>query len=171
MADDSSTTRSFGTAFTLAAWLLGLALLTWLFGNWESRRDHPNRDLSSIATDVELQRNRQGHYLADGYINGERVRFLVDTGATLVAVPQAVAERLKLPHLARGSSQTAGGDVDTWLTRLDEVRLGSIVLRDVPASINPRMAFDEALLGMAFLKHLELVQRGDTLTLRQYPER
>ncbi|MCB1738637.1 MAG: retroviral-like aspartic protease family protein [Gammaproteobacteria bacterium] len=171
MADNSSTTRSFGTAFTFAAWLLGLALLTWLFGHYETRRDHPNRELDSVGTAVELQRNRQGHYLADGYINGERVRFLVDTGATLVAIPQAVAERLNLPRLARGSSQTAGGDVDTWLTRLDEVRLGSIVLHDVPASINPHMAFDETLLGMAFLKHLELVQRGDTLTLRQYPER
>ncbi|MCB1736433.1 MAG: retroviral-like aspartic protease family protein [Gammaproteobacteria bacterium] len=171
MADSASNTGSFGTVFTLAAWVLVLALLTWLFGNWEEHRDNPNRALSATGSDVTLQRNRQGHYLADGFINGKRVRFLVDTGATRVALPEAIAERLALPRLARGSAQTAGGDVDTWLTRIDEVRLGSIVLHDVPASINPRMAFDEVLLGMTFLKHLELVQRGDTLTLRQYAPR
>lgn len=166
--DSQHGTKAFGIGFTLVAWVLALALATWLFADWEAGRANPNRELSVRDGGLELKRNRQGHYLADGSINGHKVPFLLDIGATFVAIPEVVANRLGLEKMARSRSNTAAGEIDTWLTRLDEVRLGPIVVRNVPASINPYMAADdEILLGMAFLKHLELVQRGDTLTLRQ----
>ena len=118
--------------------------------------------------EVVLQRNRQGHYLADGLINGRVTTFLVDTGATDVALPQDLANRLNLPRLGRALSRTANGTVEVQRTRLDSVQLGALRLHDVRATILPGMAGDTpVLLGMSFLKHLELVQKDGYLTLRQ----
>ena len=63
-------------------------------------------------------------------------------------------------------SQTANGNVRTWKTRLNSVDLGGLTLHGVPASVLPNMPGDEVLLGMSYLKRFELLQRGDTLTLR-----
>jgi aspartyl protease family protein len=57
--------------------------------------------------------------------------------------------------------------VTTWRTVLDEVGIGPVRLQDIRASILPSMAGSEVLLGMSFLKRLELVQKGESLTLRQ----
>lgn len=158
----------------LAAWLLALALFTLLFSNFLDRQEHPNRRVKGKTTsqgvlEVRLRRNRSGHYLAEGSINGYPVVFLVDTGATDVALPQALADQLGLQPGPRQWSQTANGMVQTRSTRLASVELGGIEMHDVRASILPDMASDQALLGMSFLRHLELVQSGDTLLLRRRP--
>jgi aspartyl protease family protein len=96
------------------------------------------------------------------------VTFLLDTGATDVAVPATVAERLGLRGGPVVRSKTAAGTVNSYLVTLDRVSLGTIEMSDVRASILPTMEGEEILLGMTFLKRLELVQRGNTLLLRQY---
>jgi aspartyl protease family protein len=63
---------------------------------------------------------------------------------------------------------TANGTIPVYLTTLDRIQIGKIVLYDVRASINPYMDEDEILLGMSFLRHLEFSQRDDQLILRQY---
>lgn len=165
-------TSNISLTMTTLAWLAALAFSAWLFTRYLDQQHNPNQNLdqqtASQDRSVVLQRNRQGHYLAVGYINGKKVHFLVDTGATHIAIPQGVADALRLKRMSRGRSITAAGTVNTFGTRLDQVRLGSIVLKDVRASINPYMEGDEILLGMSFLKDLELIQRGNTLTLRQY---
>lgn len=166
-------TRTFGRGMMIAAWVLGLALLTWLFEDQIARQINPNQDPSGHvdaagSREVVLRRNRQGHYVATGMINGKRVRFLLDTGATDVAVSESLASALSLPRGAGTFSETANGLVPVWRSRLASVRLGPIELRDVRASILPSMnASEHVLLGMSFLKRLEMIQRGDTLTLRQ----
>jgi len=157
----------------IAAWVGVLLLLTWVFEAEIARQFNPNpepqgRVASDGALEVVLERNAQGHYVAGGTINGQPVEFLLDTGATHVAVPRALAERLGLPKLGTGLSRTANGVVETWSSRLDRVALGPIELRDVRASVLPGLlGEDQVLLGMSFLKRLELMQRGNTLTLRQ----
>jgi aspartyl protease family protein len=94
------------------------------------------------------------------------VTFLVDTGATAVALPVALAERLELPLLPGGMSKTANGLVRTWTTRLDSVDVAGLTARNVRAVVMPNMPGDEVLLGMNYLKRFELIQRGNTLTLR-----
>ncbi len=164
-----------GRGMLIAAWVGALALLTLLFDGELARLLNPNRAPAGEVNDagvreVTLQRNAQGHYVAGGRINGQAVTFLLDTGATDVAVPEALADRLGLPRGAGGFSQTANGVVAVWRSRLDTVSLGPIGLRDVSASIVPALALDgQVLLGMSFLKQLELVQQGQTLTLRQQP--
>ena len=113
-----------------------------------------------------LQRNRAGHYIADGTINGHSVMFLLDTGATQVALPLPLARRLGLPLRPGGIGRTANGDVETWSTRLDNVSLGGLTAQGVAATVLPGMEGEEVLLGMSYLKRFELIQKGDTLTLR-----
>lgn len=156
---------------TIGAWVLALALLTLLFSDLLDRRQNPNRDLQAVVGDqgsveVVLERNRAGHYVAAGSINGYPVTLLLDTGATDVAIPERVARRIGLERGRPRISRTAAGDVKTWSALLRSVDLGGLKLNTIPASILPDMRGDQVLLGMSYLKRLELVQRGDTMTLR-----
>ena len=113
---------------------------------------------------VVLQRMRNGHFGANGNINGNPVRFLVDTGATDVAVSDEVARAMGLEFGPRVVIMTAAGPAEGWMTRLDSVQVGALALRNVRATITPGLG-DEALLGMSFLKHFSIVQEGDTLVI------
>ncbi|WP_290653065.1 retropepsin-like aspartic protease [Idiomarina sp.] len=165
-----STTNSFGKPFLFIAWGLALALLVWFFEDKLQQQFNPNRQLQAQQRDnqllVQLVQNRMGHYVADGRINGSPVTFLLDTGATLVAIPAGLAERLNLKRGRQGMSQTANGRVITYRTQLNSLELGGITLNDVEASITPGMDGDVILLGMSALKQFELTQKGDTLTIR-----
>jgi aspartyl protease family protein len=156
----------------VGAWIGILALLTVWFGGWFERQANPNQDprallLEGGTRELVLAQNRAGHYVATGAINGQDATFLLDTGATDVSVPGGLARRLGLRAGSPRQARTANGVVTVYDTRLAEVDLGGIRLRDVRASVNPHMGGEEVLLGMSFLRHLELVQRGRELTLRQ----
>ena len=151
--------------------LLFIGSMTFIFSWLLEKQHNPNqsnlvRVLETGDREVVLRRNRSGHYVASGEINGETVRFFLDTGATHVSVPERIANELALQRGRSMIAQTAGGLVEVFSTRLDEVRLGHIVMENVPASINPGMVGEDILLGMSFLGHLEMLQRGDTLSLR-----
>ena len=161
-----------GRHMMIFAWVIALAMLSLLFSDALENRRNPNRDIHTTAAadgqrQVVLKRNRQGHYFAAGRINGQAVTFLLDTGATVVSVPRDVARRLNLKRGAKSYAATANGVIETYATRLDSVAIGDIELRDVAAHINPYSSSDDILLGMSFLRHLELTQRGGTLTLRR----
>lgn len=163
-----------GKGMIILAWLLLLGLLTLFFSNLLDKQHNPNSDLQSHigatgTKEVQLLRNRAGHYVASGEINGSKVIFFLDTGATTISIPGEVAKRLNLQAGYAMSVQTANGTVQVYSTRLKQVRLGSIELFDVDANINPHMQGEEILLGMNVLKKLELIQKGNTLTIRQYP--
>ena len=154
-----------------AAIILVLLVLTWGFNGYIEHQRNPNRELRSTLTgefiEVVLLRNRYGHYHATGQINGLEVEFLVDTGATYVAIPDSVARKLGLERGSPVPVQTANGTAQAFPTRLASVSIGPIVLHQVRALISPGLEGAEVLLGMSVLKTLELVQRGEELTLRQ----
>ena len=157
-----------------AAWIVAVGILTAYFSGWLDKRDNPNQQVAGVTSEegvheVRLRQNPSGHYVATGMINGVAVRFLLDTGATNVSVPERVAKKLKLKVGHAEQVETANGTITTYFTRLDRVDLGTIHLNGVRAHINPHMDSDEILLGMSFLRNLELVQRDGSLTLRQYP--
>ncbi len=152
------------------AWILLLGLLSLLFSQWLQREANPNRELILAAQpeaqrEIVLKRNRSGHYRVGGTINGIEAEFMLDTGATYVALSESLADQAGLDHLARTQSITANGTVPGWFSLIDEVALGPIILRDVKAVILPAMPDNEVLLGMSFLKHLKLEQQGDSLRL------
>lgn len=157
----------------IATWLAGLGLLTLFFAEKEQSWTNPNqapeyRTTTTGAQEVVLQRNRQGHYLVSGNINGKTADFLLDTGATDVVVSGNLAKAYGLKRGPRSIASTANGNVTVYATRIDQLTIGNINLYQVSASINPGMD-DLILLGMSALKQVELTQRGDTLTLRYYP--
>lgn len=168
--DPDGTRRRLARGMHYLTWVVLLALLVVFFNDYVSERNNPNRHLSLAATgnggEVVLERNRAGHYVAPGLINGQSVTFLLDTGATRVSVPESLAQRLRLERGSAHQTMTANGVIQVFATTLDSVRLGGIELRHVPASINPYMADNTVLLGMSFMQHLELMQRGGQLTLR-----
>jgi len=160
-----------GKLMLLGAWGVALAIGVFLFDGLVEHDRNPNQVTRAEAgpggkLQVVLLRNREGHYVADGAINGAPVEFLLDTGATQVALPLVVARRLGLPLHPGGIGRTANGDIETWSTRLDSVSLGGLTAERVPAAVLPNMEGEQVLLGMSYLKHFELIQRGRTLTLR-----
>ena len=162
-----------GKGMIYVTWILILGLLTLFFNHFLDKQYNPNQQLTTLhrqdgIREVVLQRNNNGHYLANGTINGQSVVFFLDTGATIVSIPQKVARYLNLQQGSPILANTANGPVTAYRTTLDSVALGEIELYQVRASINPQIKSDEILLGMSFLKHLEFTQRGNRLILRQY---
>ncbi len=152
------------------AWILAIGLLWLLFDGYLERLNHPNRQLEVRAgaerTELVLRRNPLGHYVAPGTVNGRPVTFLLDTGATLVSVPEHLGAALGLEPGARHQVRTANGTVTARATRIEELGLGPFRLRGVRGHLNPGMDDDQILLGMSALKHLEFLQRNGTLILR-----
>lgn len=173
MAQNESPQR-LGKGMIYVAWLLMLGLLFLFFNYFLEKQHNPNQKLAGQyhqdgTREVTLQRNRNGHYVASGTINDQPVVFFLDTGATMVSIPEHLAHRLNLRQGTPMIASTANGTITTYSTRLNSIALGPIELQRVRASINPHMSSDEILLGMSFLKHLEFTQRGNMLILRQYP--
>jgi aspartyl protease family protein len=146
-------------------------MLFFLFSDVIEKDYNPNQEVSTAINgqqrEVILKRNRYGHYVTRGQINNQDVTFLLDTGASDISIPDKIAKKLNLPYGQQRRYQTANGVITGYLTRLNQVSIGNIQLRNIRASINPRMNHDEILLGMTFLKNIEFTQRGDTLILRQ----
>ncbi|WP_067862047.1 retropepsin-like aspartic protease family protein [Neptuniibacter marinus] len=163
------TPKRIGQGMWMIAWVLLLGLLYLFFEDTISQQYNPNQSLVSDSsnTEVVLQRNRSGHYVAPGKINGTTVTFLLDTGATTISIPEAVAEKIGLTRGFRSEVSTANGNISVYNSTLDSVQLGGIKLYDIRGHINPYMDGETVLLGMSFMKHLEITQKGNTLTLRR----
>jgi aspartyl protease family protein len=109
-----------------------------------------------------------GHFFANGAINGQAVRFLVDTGATAVSIGVPEAERIGLKYkdgeLARSS--TANGVITSWKVKLSSVRVGDVEVHDVDASVVPAgMPF--VLLGNSFLGRFQMKRENDQMVLER----
>lgn len=160
-----------GRVLMVLAWAAAMFLATRFFGDWEARQQNPNSEVQSTQGDgfveVRLLSNGQGHFVADGAINGRVVHFMLDTGATDVAIPEALARDLDLARGAPVTLSTANGRTEGYRTRIDSLLLGDIHLRDVRALVVPGLDGQAVLLGMSALKQLEFTQRGGTMLLRQ----
>ncbi|WP_245558754.1 retropepsin-like aspartic protease family protein [Arhodomonas aquaeolei] len=116
--------RRMGRGMMMAFWVLVLGLGAWWFQGVLEERRNPNAGVAQTGGDgrVVLERNRSGHFVATGRINGEPVTFLLDTGATYVTVSPGTASRLGLREGPVATFSTANGRVRGHLTRLDTVR-------------------------------------------------
>jgi aspartyl protease family protein len=115
---------------------------------------------------VVLAAGEGGHYAAEGMINGVGVRFIVDTGASFVALPgaQATAMGIDYRNAPRGSAQTANGSVTAYRIRFDTVRVGNIEVNGVDGIVIDE-GLPVALLGMSFLSRVDMRREGDRMTL------
>jgi aspartyl protease family protein len=163
-ASDHNPNARVGRYFLWLAAIGLLVMLTILFNALTT-------DGGIVATGTEngnamvvLQRDDSGHYLSLGKINGQTVNFLVDTGATDVAVPAGLARKLGLEFGPATVVMTAGGLVEAWRTRLDSVSIGAVTRDNVRATITAG-PLNEVLLGMSFLQYFSLSQQGDKLII------
>ncbi len=149
-------------------WAAIVALMLGLTALFQGVTRNEKISQNILTTDgkiaLVLTRERDGHYYAQGEINGVAVAFLVDTGASDVALSSAVARSIGLDFGPEITLMTAAGPVQGWLTRLERIQVGPLLLRNVRATITDKLG-DQALLGMSFLKHFSMIQEGDTLIL------
>lgn len=168
MSEERSNRRT-GLGMMLLFWMLFLGTGSWWFHGYLESQRNPNAHLvnavSGEGEPVVLERNRSGHFVATGRINGEPVEFLLDTGATYVAVPGELAERLGLAATGSAWFNTANGRVRGELTTLDEVSLGGFSASQVRGSISPGLDGDTALLGMSFLNRFDIEIRDSRMML------
>jgi aspartyl protease family protein len=159
-------TAHFKTALIAIVWL-GLAGLLFYFINGIV---NPNTaDALSHSGNVVLQRDLSGHYRAEAFINGVKTPVMVDTGATDVAISQALADKLGLHSINAVRTHTANGDTVSYMTRLKSIKLGGLIAHDVSASITPSLG-EEILLGMSFLGRMDVRLYKGTMTIRAVEE-
>lgn len=127
---------------------------------------HVSRSVATVIPSFVMQADGQGHFNARGEINGIAAVMMVDTGATLIALPGADAKRLGIDYKKGqvGYVNTANGKAPAYLVKLDTVKLGDIELNQVDALVQEN-GLPFILLGMSFLKRLEMHRNGDKMTL------
>jgi len=110
-----------------------------------------------------------GIFLIAGLVNGQSLRFVLDTGASFVSMSSQQARELGLEYKKgrRGLVQTANATVAVWHIQLDQVKVGGISVANVDAVVLPGDHPPQALLGMSFLKHVKLQRNGSAMTLEQ----
>ena len=123
--------------------------------------------LISNQREFVLGADKQGNYFIKGRINGHDVRFLVDTGASLVAIPQNLADNMQLIGRYPVTMSTANGEVTGSLTRVEQLSFGAFTLKDVKAVIIPNANDDTVLLGMNVLSRFTLTQQGRKLIIKR----
>ena len=121
---------------------------------------------SAGGSEIVLSAGAGGHFTTDGQINGKAVTFLVDTGASAIAMGQADADRLGINYKSapRGFAGTANGRIPVNLVTLSSVRVGDVEVANVEAVVMPS-ALQHVLLGNSFLTRFQMKRDNDTLRL------
>ena len=120
----------------------------------------------SGAQSVSLTADSLGHFIARGSINGSTAEFLVDTGASVVAIPSNEAKRMGINYhnAPAGMVGTANGGAVAYRIKLDVVKIGTVSLNNVDAVVL-EAPMPHSLLGMSFLNRMEMRRDGDRMTL------
>jgi aspartyl protease family protein len=126
--------------------------------------------MSSGSPTVEsttLMADLQGHFTADGEINGRSVRMVVDTGATLVSLPANEARRLGIDYQKgqKAMMSTANGNAPAYVVKLDTLRVGGVTVNGVDAVVMEGNGLIVPLLGMSFLNRMNMQREGNIMTL------
>lgn len=134
----------------------------------------PAKERTSLpgnSRSLVLSRDRNGHFMAEGTVDGRRMSFVVDTGASVIALTRRDAARLGLHPAQRdftAAVKTANGTVRAAPVELGRVDVGGVTVRDVRALVLPEAALSENLLGMSFLARLRRFEyRDGRLVLEQ----
>lgn len=117
---------------------------------------------------VSLTADARGHFAANGSLNGYPVSFLVDTGATAIAISAAEAKRIGIDYKAGQAAgvNTAAGLVPAWRVTFNTVKVGGISVNQVDGLV-VESGLSVPLLGMSFLNRMDMRRDGQTMTLTQ----
>jgi clan AA aspartic protease (TIGR02281 family) len=150
----------FASVFIKVGALLFVVLAGWLIYQHATQ---PELEVIG-ANEVRLQRHNDGHYHVDGSVHGVPVKFVVDTGASMVSVSENVARKAGLKCDQPATFTTANGKVEGCVATRQEIAFGGFRVFDVDVAIMPDMA-TSALLGMNVLDKFDLQQSGNTLVV------
>lgn len=150
------------TVQQVMAWVFIFIGVIALVGLWDDVKSTVSPTIGTMNSDgdITIPRARDGHFYVTLQVNEEPVTFLVDTGASQVVLTQADARRVgidpgDLNYIGR--AMTANGEVRTAPVRLDEVALGPIIDRNVPAQVNEGL-MSQSLLGMTYLHRFDKIE-------------
>ncbi|QBR84585.1 TIGR02281 family clan AA aspartic protease [Legionella israelensis] len=152
-----------GRTMFILAWLIFFIFL-FLFFHYYGQENEPRYRIQQGQ--LILDADEQGHYRMPGHINDRPVHFLLDTGASLVAVPQTLANQLHLTGRYPVRIQTAGGNITGMLTRLDKLEFGKFTLKNVKAVIIPGDRDKMVLMGMNVLNQFNMIQKNKQLIIK-----
>ena len=168
-APGSHSTRSFmrwGTLGILAFWLVVMAALYLVM----DRVRQPRAAVQAADGTLVIPRGSDGHFHVAGSINGQPVRFLVDTGASLVVVTEALAQRAGLAGGRATQFQTANGVRQGRVVQAQSVAVQSFVVTGLTVGVGySGQNVNDALLGQNFLQHFEVQLQRDRMVLRPHP--
>jgi aspartyl protease family protein len=134
------------------------------FGPYQSGRGYRPRPIETISdAGVVLDRTFDGHFYLTGSINDSDVVFMVDTGASTIAIGDSLAKRLDLGACRSRQYATAAGTVSGCEATAGEVEVAGLRLYDVPVAVLP--GGDTVLLGMNVLRHFRIEQQGAQMRL------
>ncbi len=154
------------TAALLAFWLLVGGLLWWGFSWWEGRQRAGLEPYQLTSGELVVPRGRDGHFYVQGEINHVPVTFLVDTGASSVAVSSRVARAARLPEGRPVTVSTANGTREARLVHGVPVKAGPLVRNDVSVTTGLDMGDGSgALLGQSFLRHFDVRMEADRMVI------
>ena len=153
-----------GAVGMVAFWLLVMAGLYWAMDRWQQ----PRAARVTATGELVIPRHPDGHFRVAGSINGEPVMFMVDTGASVVSVTDALARRAGLSGGERASFRTANGVREGRMVRADVIRLqGGLQVENLRVATGLGMGSDDqALLGQNFLQHFSVQMDRERMVLR-----
>lgn len=157
--------RRLGAIFLIIGWLILISLVALLVNFSMFRTKAPLINTTEAGTQVIIYRDNDYHFRIDGSINGIAVTFLIDTGATSIAIPSSIADNANLPKLSEVGTETANGNSIGYLTKISKLDIGTIKFENATAIIIPTMNSNQVLLGMNILQHLNIQQTKDTLII------
>ncbi|HUX89535.1 MAG TPA: retropepsin-like aspartic protease [Gallionellaceae bacterium] len=117
----------------------------------------------SSSGPLVIGQGNHGHYFVDGAVNDYFLNFVIDTGASIVTLPQSVATSAGLRCITQVTMRTGNGNTRACTTIIQKFRFGSFTLREVEAVIAPNL--DQPLLGMNVLKRFRVEQDGGQMRL------
>jgi aspartyl protease family protein len=135
-----------------------------------SAKQTPQSGASASGRTVTLQSDRRGHFQVDARVDGRAVEFMVDTGASVIALRQSSAAKLGIHPSARdytARASTANGVVKAAPVVLNRVEVNGITVRDVTAFVMPDEGLGTNLLGMSFLSRVKWTHDKGRLVLEQ----
>lgn len=163
MADEKPPSLDLGRSMYLITWLLAFFLF-FVFFYYYKNASLPEYSVKGGLLSIPV--DGSGHFRIKGSINGQAVIFLIDTGATIVGIPQNIAKDLHLASLYPITMKTAAGDVSGSLTRLNQLQFGNFTLNNVKAAIVADTASQEVLLGMNVLSDFVILQENNQLIIK-----
>lgn len=165
MAMQASTPSATKTGLLpmLAFWCLVMGLVYWQMDGYIQGRQAQ----VTSSGELVLKRAPDGHFYTPGMVNGHEVRFLVDTGASIVSVSEAFARKAALPAGVPTTFKTANGDRPGRIVEGITVAVGPHTVRPLPVGVGLQMDnAHDALLGQAFLRKFDVIIRGQEMVLR-----